>query len=99
MKHVCRLIISWDIVVESPYLVNIHTHLIPFILWSLNLIPIAPFWITTSASTDTELPIYAFSLFSLLCLFTSSLWHTMAGCAHAGGMELCAKVDYVGIGW
>ncbi len=68
-------------------------------LWSLGLIPIAPFWADTSTSTDSELPVYAFSIFSLLCLFTSSVWHTMAGCAHSGGMELCAKVDYVGIGW
>ena len=41
----------------------------------------------------------AFTAFALLCLFTSALWHTMAGCAHPGGMELCARIDYVGIGW
>ena len=23
----------------------------------------------------------------------------MAGCAHPKGMELCARIDYVGIGW
>nr|VWO99596.1 Mannitol dehydrogenase [Ganoderma boninense] len=28
-----------------------------------------------------------------------ALWHTMAGCAHPEGMEFCARVDYVGIGW
>ncbi|KAG2045925.1 hypothetical protein BDR06DRAFT_985718 [Suillus hirtellus] len=36
--------------------------------------------------------------FALLCLFSSVLWHTMAGCAHPQGMELCARIDYVGIG-
>ncbi|KAJ7919782.1 hypothetical protein B0H13DRAFT_229243 [Mycena leptocephala] len=34
---------------------------------------------------------------SLFTLF--ALWHTMAGCAHRGAMEACARVDCVGIGW
>ncbi|KAH9942412.1 putative G-protein coupled receptor [Epithele typhae] len=62
---------------------NIHTHLIPFLLWSRLHEPAQ----------------VVFGAFALLCLFTSSLWHTMAGCAHPQGMELCARVDYVGIGW
>ncbi|KAJ7908739.1 hypothetical protein B0H13DRAFT_2661866 [Mycena leptocephala] len=40
-----------------------------------------------------------FTLFALACLACSALWHTMAGCAHRGAMEACARVDYVGIGW
>ncbi|KAJ7045923.1 hemolysin-III related-domain-containing protein [Mycena alexandri] len=40
-----------------------------------------------------------FVLFALACLASSTLWHTMAGCAHRRGMETCARVDYVGIGW
>ncbi|KAJ6625748.1 hemolysin-III related-domain-containing protein [Mycena sp. CBHHK59/15] len=40
-----------------------------------------------------------FAAFALLCLATSVLWHTMAGCAHQRAMELCARLDYVGIGW
>jgi predicted membrane channel-forming protein YqfA (hemolysin III family) len=40
-----------------------------------------------------------FMSFALLCLLCSSLWHTMSGCAHRSGMEFCARVDYVGIGW
>ncbi|KAJ7347063.1 hemolysin-III related-domain-containing protein [Mycena albidolilacea] len=40
-----------------------------------------------------------FTLFALACLACSSLWHTMAGCAHKRGMETCARIDYVGIGW
>ncbi|KAF8180513.1 hypothetical protein K438DRAFT_1976703 [Mycena galopus ATCC 62051] len=40
-----------------------------------------------------------FTVFALLCLASSSLWHTMAGCAHKGAMEMCAHIDYVGIGW
>ena len=77
--------------------VNIHTHLIPFLFWSLNLIPLNPF--SASTRIDSELPELAFTAFALLCLFTSALWHTMAGCADPHGMELCARVDYVGIGW
>ncbi|KAJ6594332.1 hypothetical protein B0H19DRAFT_1095030 [Mycena capillaripes] len=40
-----------------------------------------------------------FTFFALACLASSTLWHTMAGCAHKKGMETCARVDYVGIGW
>ena len=78
--------------------VNIHTHLIPFLLWSFA-------WFRFSPSYDTSNPYQhepaqvTFGVFALLCLFTSALWHTMAGCAHPKGMELCARVDYVGIGW
>lgn len=79
--------------------VNIHTHLVPFLLWSLDLIPVVPFWASTNVAVETELPELAFTAFALLCLFTSALWHTMAGCAHERGMELCARIDYVGIGW
>ncbi|RDX47877.1 HlyIII-domain-containing protein [Lentinus brumalis] len=75
---------------------NIHTHLIPFLLWSFA-------WFRFSPSydlSDTHEPAQVtFTVFALLCLFTSALWHTMAGCAHPEGMELCARVDYVGIGW
>ncbi|KAF7376479.1 putative G-protein coupled receptor [Mycena sanguinolenta] len=35
----------------------------------------------------------------LLCLLSSALWHTMAGCAHKRAIETCARIDYVGIGW
>ena len=77
--------------------VNIHTHLIPFLLWSLNFVPVSLFPSSSPVSPDT--PELAFTAFALLCLFTSALWHTMAGCAHPKGMELCARVDYVGIGW
>ncbi|PSR78756.1 hypothetical protein PHLCEN_2v7291 [Hermanssonia centrifuga] len=93
---------QWPLIITSLFAlhnetVNIHTHLIPFVLWSFNLIPVSPF-ATVSAST-TDLPEFAFTSFALLCLFTSALWHTMSGCAHPQGMELCARVDYVGIGW
>ncbi|KAF7354663.1 HlyIII-domain-containing protein [Mycena sanguinolenta] len=40
-----------------------------------------------------------FTLFALLCLLSSALWHTMAGCAHKRAIETCARIDYVGIGW
>ncbi|KAH8107961.1 putative G-protein coupled receptor [Cristinia sonorae] len=79
---------------------NIHTHFIPFLLWSMDLVPVAPFWTNAFYEThQADIPIFVYSVFSLLCLFTSSVWHTMAGCASPKGMELCARVDYVGIGW
>jgi adiponectin receptor len=73
--------------------VNIHTHLVPCILWSWNSIPFL------SNSTLSDVPETAFTTFALLCLFTSALWHTMAGCAHPAGIEFFARVDYVGIWW
>ncbi|KAJ7680726.1 hemolysin-III related-domain-containing protein [Mycena polygramma] len=75
---------------------NIHTHLIPLVLWG------AAFWgvrTNTDTDTDTDAAESLFVLFALACLASSALWHTMAGCAHRGGMETCARVDYVGIGW
>ncbi|KAJ7465468.1 hypothetical protein B0H11DRAFT_2240264 [Mycena galericulata] len=39
------------------------------------------------------------TLFTLACFASSALWHTMAGCAGRGAMEMCARVDYVWIGW
>lgn len=80
-----------DFIDHAPT-VNIHTHLIPFILWTLRLNP-------SSAFDPTEAPVLAFTIFALICLLASAIWHTMAGCAHVRGMQLCAQVDYVGIGW
>ncbi|KAG2148637.1 hemolysin-III related-domain-containing protein [Suillus bovinus] len=89
---------KWPLIIMSLFAVhnetlNIHTHLIPFVLWLINLISIF------NASNIVDAPEVAFISFALLCLFSSVLWHTMAGCAHPQGMELCARIDYVGIGW
>ncbi|KAJ3556335.1 hypothetical protein NM688_g2086 [Phlebia brevispora] len=88
---------------------NIHTHLIPFVLWSLNLISVSFFptisffpylsFFSLSATNAVDLPSHTYNAIALLCLFFSAVWHTMSGCAHEGGMELCARVDYVGISW
>jgi len=85
MKHVCNTLIPISFITHAIRSVNIHTHLMPFIMWSFSLIP----FVNSSA----------FTAFALVCLFSSVLWHTMSGCAHPVGMELCARVDYVGIGW
>ncbi|KAG7095706.1 hypothetical protein E1B28_006420 [Marasmius oreades] len=85
---------------------NIHTHLVPFFLWLLNMMPIPnsfkipaiPF-VFDQALAETDLPEILFMSFALLCLFSSAVWHTMSGCAHLVSMEFCARVDYVGIGW
>jgi len=89
---------KWPLLIMSLFAlhnetINIHTHLIPFILWLINLKSIF------NTSTIVDAPEVAFISFALLCLFSSVLWHTMAGCAHPKGMELCARIDYVGIGW
>ncbi|KAJ7141365.1 hemolysin-III related-domain-containing protein [Mycena epipterygia] len=54
---------------------------------------------TAPSPLPLDLPEALFTLFALACLASSTLWHTMAGCAHRGAMETCARVDYVGIGW
>ena len=80
------------------FAVNIHTHLIPFLLWSFAFFRITPSY--DASDLHEPEPVKAtFTAFALLCLFTSALWHTMAGCASKTGMELCARIDYIGIGW
>ncbi|TFK53717.1 HlyIII-domain-containing protein [Heliocybe sulcata] len=80
---------------------NIHTHLIPFLIWLPSLLRSVPHMLLTSVPHPSAMdaPELAFTAFALFCLFCSAVWHTMAGCAHPRGMELCARVDYVGIGW
>lgn len=61
-------------------------------IWLLDHLP--------EVSTSPEdLPSLIFTSSALLCLFASAVWHTMAGCAHHRGMLICARMDYVGIGW
>lgn len=73
--------------------VNIHTHLIPGLLWLFNSIPFV------NPTGVEDVPEALFMAFAVVCLFCSAVWHTMAGCAHCPSMEFCARVDYVGIGW
>ena len=80
--------------------VNIHTHLIPFLLWTYNTsLTFLGSSIPPASAIALDTPILAFTVFSLFTLFSSVVWHTMAGCAHHRGMVLCAKIDYVGISW
>jgi len=88
----------WPLLIMSVFALhnetlNIHTHLLPFVAFSFTLIP----GVYSSSLTDT--PETTFIVFAMLCLLSSSIWHTMSGCAHPRGMELCARIDYVGIGW
>ncbi|KAF8902924.1 hemolysin-III related-domain-containing protein [Gymnopilus junonius] len=88
----------WPLILMSLFAfhnetLNIHTHLIPFLMWGISLFPFVP----KQASFDT--PELLFMGFALLCLLSSALWHTMSGCADHKSMEFCARVDYVGIGW
>ena len=76
---------------------NINKHLIPFCLWIRKALP-SPYYVL-SFPQSSDLPVALFTFFALLCLGTSALCHTMAGCAHRAGMVLSAKLDYVGIGW
>ncbi|KZP16491.1 HlyIII-domain-containing protein [Athelia psychrophila] len=84
---------KWPLIIRSVFslhneFLNIHTHLIPLVAWSAALL--------TLPSDPVET---AYIFFALVCLFCSVIWHTMTGCAHQKGMDLCARVDYVGIGW
>lgn len=72
---------------------NIHTHLVPGLLWAINSIPFV------NPAGVEDIPEALFMVFAVICLFSSAVWHTMAGCAHCPSMEFCARVDYVGIGW
>ena len=80
--------------------VNIHTHLIPLLLWTSDMIlTFLGSSIPSTSAIVLDTPILAFTVFALFTLFSSVVWHTMAGCAHHRGMALCAKIDYVGIAW
>lgn len=72
---------------------NIHTHLIPFILYLVNIISLVQ-----NPTHFDAVEVY-FMSFACICLLGSAIWHTMAGCAHHRSMQFCARVDYVGIGW
>ncbi|KAG7446612.1 HlyIII-domain-containing protein [Guyanagaster necrorhizus] len=89
----------WPLIILSLFAfhnetLNIHTHLIPFLILGINSIPLFD-----SEFINAPAPEKFFMAFVLLCLFCSSVWHTMSGCAHHGSMQFCAKVDYIGIGW
>jgi len=73
--------------------VNIHTHLVPFVIWAVSMVPFF------NDAYLADLPEMAFTLFVLLCLLLSITWHIMSGCAHYSRMLFCARLDYVGIGW
>lgn len=74
---------------------NIHTHLLPFAI----LCPVFLRDVYLSTSQLHALPTTLFSLFALLCLLTSVIWHVCAGCASFRVMETAARIDYLGIGW
>jgi len=89
---------KWPLIILSLFAwhnetLNIYTHFIPFILWLVNCVPLF------NPSALQDIPETAFIAFALACLFSSVIWHTMSGCAHHDGMDLCARIDYVGIGW
>ena len=69
----------------------------PLIIWSLTLLPHSPFSLSSVNEMDTIETM--FTGFTLLCMFNSSLWHTMSGCADPHAVEMSARFDYVGIGW
>ncbi|KAF5351880.1 hypothetical protein D9756_007687 [Leucocoprinus leucothites] len=88
----------WPLLIKSVFTLhnetlNIHTHLIPLILYLISIISII------RNPTDFDAAEVFFMSFACICLLGSAVWHTMAGCAHHGSMEFCARVDYVGIGW
>ncbi|KAL5528181.1 IZH3 [Sanghuangporus sanghuang] len=89
----------WPIILLSLFAlhnetVNIYTHMIPLLHNAIRFFPSLNY-----ASVPADRPEKVYTAFAMLCLFGSVVWHTMSGCAHQVGMELCARVDYVGIGW
>ncbi|KAH9978691.1 hemolysin-III related-domain-containing protein [Lactifluus volemus] len=96
---------KWPLLIASIFALhnetlNIHTHFVPFLLWTGNtMLTFFGSSIPSASATDVDTPILTFTLLSLFTLFASVLWHTMTGCAHHKGREICSKIDYVGIGW
>lgn len=88
---------KWPLIILSLFALhnetlNIHTHLIPGLFWLRDHLP-------RISTSPEDLPSLIFTSSALLCLFASTVWHTMSGCAHYTGMVICARMDYVGIGW
>ncbi|KAJ6516551.1 hypothetical protein C8R47DRAFT_399728 [Mycena vitilis] len=77
-----------SVVTPHNEFLNIHTHLIPLLLWGFTFRP------GTIGAAEA-----VFTTCILLCLGSSVVWHTMTGCADHGAMRFCARLDYVGIGW
>ncbi|KAJ7605447.1 hemolysin-III related-domain-containing protein [Mycena polygramma] len=77
-----------SVVTPHNEFLNIHTHLIPLLLWGFTLQP---------GTIDAAEAVFTTCI--LLCLGSSVVWHTMTGCADHGAMRFCARLDYVGIGW
>ncbi|KAH8992802.1 HlyIII-domain-containing protein [Lactarius hatsudake] len=96
---------KWPLIITSVFALhnetlNIHTHLVPLLLWTGNVIlTFLGSSLSSASAAVVDTPILAFTIFALFTLFSSVVWHTMAGCAHHRGMALCAKIDYVGIAW
>ncbi|KAH9978680.1 hemolysin-III related-domain-containing protein [Lactifluus volemus] len=96
---------KWPLIIASIFALhnetlNIHTHFVPFLLWTGNTI--FTFFgssIPSASASIVDTPTLTFTLLSLLTLFASVVWHTMTGCAHHKGMMICAKFDYAAIGW
>ncbi|KAK7045233.1 putative G-protein coupled receptor [Favolaschia claudopus] len=87
---------------------NIQTHLAPLLLFLFSLVfpsamsTLLPFPFTplnSASTTKADVTSTLFTLAAMLCLGSSVIWHTMSGCAHQKTMRMCARVDYVGIGW
>jgi adiponectin receptor len=78
----------------SDMTANIHTHLIPLILFVPSLL--YGCWRYTDLN---ELPTTLYSIFASFCLLSSVVWHTCTGSAHEELMVFTARLDYVGIGW
>ncbi|KAH9978681.1 hemolysin-III related-domain-containing protein [Lactifluus volemus] len=96
---------KWPLIIASIFALhnetlNIHTHFVPFLLWTCNTI--FTFFgssIPSASASIVDTPTFTFTLLSLFTLFASVLCHTMTGCANLKGKTICCKIDYVGIGW
>ncbi|KAF7288885.1 hypothetical protein MIND_01404400 [Mycena indigotica] len=66
---------------------NIHTHVATFVWTCWNVYP-------TKDLGETIVFVAV-----LFCLAASVIGHLMSGCAHQGTMQMCGRIDYIGIVW
>ncbi|KAN0134044.1 HlyIII domain containing protein [Lactarius tabidus] len=95
----------WPLIIASIFALhnetlNIYTHFVPLLVWTSNVIfTFLDSSISSASPVVIDAPMLGYTIFALVTLFSSVVWHTMAGCAHHRSMVLCAKIDYVGIAW
>ncbi|ORX35324.1 hemolysin-III related-domain-containing protein [Kockovaella imperatae] len=79
--------------------VNIHSHFIPTILFSIFIAAVLLSPPLPDAYPLDSATVVIYLLAAVACLISSASWHVLSGCASRKWFEWGACVDYIGIAW